>query len=65
MDILNKPIKVIISFNETGDILPLWIGFEEDEAGALTYKVDEIISYKRHGINHVLFDCWISSTDRR
>lgn len=64
MKILDKPIQAIISFSISGDMLPLWIKFEEN-AELVTYKVEEIISHMNEGINHITFVCSIVEEMRR
>lgn len=65
MEILNKPVLAIVSFREDGEMLPLWLRLAEESDVIVTEKVDEIISRKRDGVNHIVFVCWIVAENRR
>ena len=63
--VINKPVQAIISFREDGEMLPLWIKYERDDLVMETLKVENVNSQKQPGLNHIIYECWVTLEDRR
>lgn len=59
---MNIPIDVIVSFDDNGNITPLYISYTDNHNVNHTYKIDKINNIKNErfaGIYAMLFNCTI------
>jgi hypothetical protein len=59
---LNIPVDVIVSFDDSGNINPLYISYTDNHNVNHTYKIDNIKEVKNErfaGIYTMLFNCTI------